>query len=350
MSLKASDRESLISALIKEIGGAAAERSFSPASFAKVHNVSPQSVYRYLRQLEEQGKISRISAGRSYVYSLVDHESVMTVKLPGANEDAVWNRELRPLLNNMPETAFNNCHHAFTEMLNNAIDHSEGDRAVIVVKNNGFRVQIGIDDNGVGIFSKIAAALGLEEKRFAVLELAKGKITTDPASHSGEGIFFSSKAVDSFAISSDGLAFYAGAKRDNEFLIDHKFSKKQKGTLVLFEILFDHKQTMRELFDKYTQESDHYGFSKTVVPVRLLEYGDDSPTFVSRSQAKRLLVRFERFEHIVLDFAGISEIGQGFADEVFRVFASRHPGTELVAKNCSFDVQNMINHVLHAAR
>jgi hypothetical protein len=107
----------------------------------------------------------------------------------------------------------------------------------------------------------------------------------------------------------------------------------------------DHSVTMQELFSRYTKEPDHYGFTKTIVPVRLLEHGQERPVFVSRSQAKRLLVRFERFEKIELDFSGIDEIGQGFADEVFRVFRIQHPNSQIIAINCNQCIEKMINHV-----
>ena len=79
--------------------------------------------------------------------------------------------------------------------------------------------------------------------------------------------------------------------------------------------------------------------------MRLLEHGDDNPSFMSRSQAKRLLVRFERFEHIELDFTGVEEIGQGFADEVFRVFCVQHPMVVISPVNCSSQVERMIKRV-----
>jgi hypothetical protein len=97
--------------------------------------------------------------------------------------------------------------------------------------------------------------------------------------------------------------------------------------------------------DRYTEYPDGFGFTKTIVPVRLLEYGDATPMFVSRSQAKRLLARFERFERIELDFTGIDEIGQGFADEVFRVFEAMHHNSKIIAINCNERVMKMIKHV-----
>ena len=91
-----------------------------------------------------------------------------------------------------------------------------------------------------------------------------------------------------------------------------------------------------------TRNLESYGFEKTVVPVSLLEYKDENPLFVSRSQARRLLSRFEKFSTIVLDFAEVHEIGQAFADEIFRVFANAHKNCELQYINANERVRNMI--------
>ena len=58
----------------------------------------------------------------------------------------------------------------------------------------------------------------------------------------------------------------------------------------------------------------------THIPLRLAEYGEDN--LVSRSQAKRVLARVDRFEEVILDYSGIRAVGQAFADEIFRVFAA----------------------------
>lgn len=51
---------------------------------------------------------------------------------------------------------------------------------------------------------------------------------------------------------------------------------------------------------------------------------------MTRSEAKRLVRRFEDFREVVVDFEGVRRIGQGFADEVFRVWANDHPDVHLV--------------------
>lgn len=346
MALSKLKRQTIVDSLLSEIGRDEYFRGFSIKDFAKTHGLSPQSVYRYLSILESENKVTKKREGKRNRYQLVDSAYYFVFPVTGISEDVVWNQSIKPLLADLPEIAFKNCNYAFTEMLNNAIDHSEGTHIDISISINAFRVSILIADNGVGIFTKIADAMKFEEKRFAVLELAKGKFTTAPDSHTGEGIFFSAKAVDLFTILSDDLIFTSSSfeEKESELLFDYR-ERISGGTIVSFDIFRDHSTTVSELFDRYTNEPDHYGFSKTRVPVKLLEFGDPDPIFVSRSQAKRLLVRFERFEKIELDFNGIDEIGQGFADEVFRVFQKQHPDSEIVAVNCSPKVERMIRRV-----
>jgi hypothetical protein len=71
---------------------------------------------------------------------------------------------------------------------------------------------------------------------------------------------------------------------------------------------------------------------------------------MSRSQARRVLVRFERFKEVFLDFSGIESIGQAFADEIFRVYAGDHPKLKLIAANANEQVNHMIGRAIAAAK
>ena len=73
-------------------------------------------------------------------------------------------------------------------------------------------------------------------------------------------------------------------------------------------------------------------------------YGS-SPT--SRSQAKRLCVGLEEFSEVELDFKGLEWMGQGFAHQLFVVFANNNPNVKLVIKRMSDDVKKMYNHVMN---
>ena len=156
MSLKKKEREHIKTTIIEAIGASEQKKDFNPLAFAKEHCVSITTIYRYLKQLEKEKCIIIRQTGRKYEYDLVNTVNTFQFELDKISEDKVWRESIQPLLKNMPETAFKNCNYAFTEMLNNAIEHSEGTHVEIFVKNNLYRVLIYILDNGVGIFSKIA--------------------------------------------------------------------------------------------------------------------------------------------------------------------------------------------------
>jgi hypothetical protein len=106
---------------------------------------------------------------------------------------------------------------------------------------------------------------------------------------------------------------------------------------------------MTEVFDRFSDSlEEDYGFTRTQVPVSLARFGDEN--LVSRSQAKRLLARFDRFKEVTLDFSGVETIGQAFADEIFRVFRGEHPEVHLVPVNVAPAVERMIRRALAAGR
>ena len=170
--------------------------------------------------------------------------------------------------------------------------------------------------------------------------MAKGKFTTDPKNHSGEGIFFTSRMFDSFWILSGGVAF-SHLWGDKEDWI-HEPAAPHAGTHVFMKLHNHTSRTARKIFDQFTTDED-YTFSKTVVPVALAKYGDDN--LISRSQAKRLLARIELFRTVLFDFKGVPTIGQAFADEIFRVFANEHSNIELIPIHANSEVRRMIDRV-----
>lgn len=77
--------------------------------------------------------------------------------------------------------------YAFTEMLNNAIEHSGSDKIDIVVLRTATDIRFSVADRGVGIFNNIRRKKRLTGTMDAIGELLKGKETTAPEAHSGEG-------------------------------------------------------------------------------------------------------------------------------------------------------------------
>jgi anti-sigma regulatory factor (Ser/Thr protein kinase) len=307
-------------------------------------SISRQAVNKHLKNLVVEKCLVEEGNTRSRTYKLcpIAQWSQDYPLTPSTEEHIVWREDVRPFLGQLPENVIDIWHYCFTEMFNNAIDHSGAPYVTVSLSKTAVSTEIWIIDNGVGIFKKIQEALGLLDERHALLELAKGKLTTDPSRHTGEGIFFSSRMVDQFRILSSGTYFSHEFGDDEDWVLENE--KALTGTSVVMRLNNHTARTMKKVFSDFSSED--IGFSKTVVPVRLAQYGDDK--LVSRSQAKRLLDRVDRFKTVLFDFREVATIGQSFADEIFRVFRNNHPGIELIPTHANTDVQEVINRASHS--
>jgi len=142
---------------------------------------------------------------------------------------------------------------------------------------------------------------------------------------------------DLFTLSSGNLLFTHDEPGDDWLLEEET---EVQGTTVVLQIALDSKRTLKQVLDQYTFSQDEFGFSRTIVPVRVARYGDEN--LVSRSQAKRLLTRLQKFQEVIFDFQNVEIIGQAFADEIFRVFANEHPQVNLTWINANDQVEKMI--------
>ena len=313
---------------------------------AEKFDCSRQAVHRHIQRLVEEGALLETGKTRSRTYALAQLSAWTQTYAVSTNGDEgdIWLRDVRAQLEPLATNVLGIWQYGFTEMFNNALDHAEASSISVSVAKTAASSVVTIRDDGVGIFRKIQAALGLLDERHSVLELAKGKFTTDPQRHSGEGIFFSSRMFDHFSICSGSVWFSHQAKAPEDWILE---TDESGGTSVRMELGNHTARSVSKVFKQFTS-GDDFGFTKTVVPVRMAQYGDDN--LVSRSQAKRLIVRFEKFRTVVLDFKGVVLIGQAFADEVFRVFPLAHPEVELMSLNANKEVGQMIAHVLEGAR
>jgi anti-sigma regulatory factor (Ser/Thr protein kinase) len=228
--------------------------------------------------------------------------------------------------------------YAFTEMLNNAIDHSGSETASITWWTTPDQWSFEVRDYGVGAYLKIRQGLGLASEFEAVQELSKGKRTTDHARHTGEGIFFTSKAVDVFRLTSAGVRWTVDNLRHDVALgVVHESS----GTSVVCQI---DPQTERNLPDVFREFTSDFEFTRTRPVAKLFEIGT---SFVSRSEARRLLDGLDAdFESVEVDFTGVSDVGQGFVDELLRVWPQTHPGKVIIPINMNAAVEFMVRRGL----
>ncbi len=314
---------------------------------AERFGVTRQAINKHLQRLVAERALEESGQTRSRAYRLATL-SEWTKEYPtgpGLAEDPAWREDVHPALGNLPDNATRIWQHGFTEIFNNALDHADARHIVVSIEKTAVDTTLSIADDGIGIFRKIQDELGLLDERHAVLELSKGKLTTDPAKHSGEGIFFTTRMFEIFSIRSGDvcLTHRAGFKQDYTL----ETEESTKGTAVTMALNNRTSRTTKKVFDQFT-DVEEYTFSKTVVPVELARYGDEN--LVSRSQAKRLLARVEKFRTVMLDFKDVPAIGQAFADEIFRVFEDQHPETRLVPINHSEEIGRMIRRARAGAR
>jgi hypothetical protein len=309
--------------------------SVSAGDVARAAGVTRQAAHYHLSRMVETRELLRKGAGRGTRY-VRNADLDRRDPLEGLEEDHVWHEVsgALPAIDGAEPNVRSILTYAFTEMLNNAIDHSQGDEArAMAWTRDPFAFEV--HDDGVGVYRHLRERLGLEDDLAALQQLAKGRETTAPERHTGEGIFFTSRAVDRFELDANGLRWTVDAARRDHAIGD---APVHPGTRVRWEVDPGTRRTLDEVFTPFV-DPDSLRFERTVVPLRLFE---TEGRFISRAEAKRLGRNLERFREAVLDFGGIDEVGQGFVDELFRVWARDHPATDLSPINMSPVVERVV--------
>ena len=318
--------------------------SLSSGEVARAAGLTRQAVHRYLRQMVASGKLRQEGKGRSARYRPPRVAfNAHLIREEGLAEDRVWNeaRALFPRLGEF-ENAANSLAYAFTEMLNNAIDHSTSPTIDVnlEVDVEADVARFTIRDDGIGAFENVRAKRGLDSGIAAIQEISKGKVSTQPDRHSGQGIFFTSKIARGFELEANGLLWVVDNVRDDQTISQ---VPPRAGTTVRFEIALRHGVSLEEINARYAHD---FEFDTSRIVVKLFQYG---VRFVSRSEAKRLVLGLEKFREVILDFAGVEGIGQGFADEVFRVWGTQHPDTKLGTEHMTEPIAFMVERARRSA-
>ncbi len=225
----------------------------------------------------------------------------------------------------IPENISKILDYAFTEMLNNAIEHSGSMVIAVDMLRSRKDIKFTVNDSGVGIFRNIMKKYRLRGELEAIQELLKGKQT----------IFFTSKVGDLFVIKSSNKKLLFNNFINDVFIRD---LKPVRGTKIEFQINLNSKRNLASVFKEYSGEA--FEFAKTKVVVDLYKLDKD---FISRSQARRVVSGLDKFKSVMLDFKDVSTVGQAFADEVFRVWRARNPSVEIHYQNANDNIKFMIN-------
>jgi len=302
-----------------------------------------QGISKAFHGLVKEGKLLKIGITKRTHYCLPEknkkQEQIVSRRLINKNlqehEVFLEIRKGNHIFDNLSDNTKSIIDYAFSEMLNNAIEHSESKNIVVEWALDNKILSFEIQDAGIGVFRSIKEKKHLPDETAAIQELLKGKTTTMPKAHSGQGIFFTSRIADVFVLESYGRRLKRDNTIDDIFL--ENFSSKKRGTRVLFSINLNTKKHISELFQKYSFKD--YEFDTTDIQVKLYQYGT---VHVSRSQARRVLHNLEKFTRIIFDFRDVPTIGQAFADEVFRVWQNKYPKKIIEYKNANENVNFMI--------
>jgi anti-sigma regulatory factor (Ser/Thr protein kinase) len=340
MSKRAASREAGVESVREVIARLFASRRYvTSAEVADAAAVTRQAAHYHLHRMTANGLLVHEGSRRGSRYrlnALRSHE----YWIEGLSEDHVWGNEKIALGHIDPDVlqgpnVLKIVHYACTEMVNNAIDHSGGRTVTVRWIMDPDRVTFEVEDDGVGAFATIREERGLASDFEAVGEISKGKQTTDPERHSGLGIFFTSRMVDRFVLSAGQLSWTVDHAIDDSAL--GWLDRARVGTLVRCEVRRDTTVTPKQVYDESSDPVTRR-FNKTSIRVGLFREGD----FVSRTEAKRIGTNLEGFDVVELDFTGVREIGQAFADQLFRVWASDNPSATLVPVHANPAIVAMI--------
>lgn len=304
-------------------------------------------INRFFTKLAEEGSIIKSGKGKNTVYVPAGKNSFKNIlkysarlKNKNLSESEVLEsiKKQTGIFSRISKKLNSLISYSFTEMLNNAIEHSNSEFIKVTVERIRGVIKFEITDYGIGIFNNIRKKYKLNNDFDAINELLKGKRTTMPDKHSGEGIFFTSKAADVFIIQSSGKKILFNNIIEDIFLSETRF---KKGTKINFSVSEKSVKSIKKIFDDYTD--DEFRFSKTKIFVKLYKISDE---FISRSQARRILYGLSEFTTITLDFRNVKFAGQGFADEIFRVYKRLNPQTTIRYVNANKEVEFMIKRAL----
>jgi biotin operon repressor len=322
------------------------KKALSGVQLSESLGISRQAVNKHLKLLLQNGSLIKEGVTRGAVYKIATAEKKITktykksLFLKGLEEDKIFQQidislNLSRLIS---PKAYEIARYSFTEMLNNAIDHSQSEKCQVEVVVDEFNFQFRIRDYGIGLFYSVYDKFKLPDENSAVGELLKGKTTTMQEKHTGEGIFFTSKVADKMFFRSKRIKLLFDNQKKDIFIEE---LKSIQGTEVFFSIKNRTRKKLEDIFSIFAPEEFDYKFEKTRAMVKLFQ-----KEYISRSEARRLYHGLDKFKVITLDFKGVKTIGQGFADELFRVFMQNYPEICINIVNLKPSLHTIIHHVV----
>ncbi|SEL50048.1 Histidine kinase-, DNA gyrase B-, and HSP90-like ATPase [Roseateles sp. YR242] len=291
-----------------------------------------------LKRLVEAQWLVRTGTDRRPVFAPGPlRQVVRSLTLHQLQEDVAWQRDFAPHFD-FPRHVQRMVQHGFTELVNNAIDHSGGTSVTVSLRQTPRHAQLLVSDDGCGVFEKICGTYELADAQHAMLELSKGRLTTQPQAHTGRGLFFSSQLADVFDIHANGKAFQRRAWEGNAWLPGRGLPRQ--GSSIYMAVSLDTTRTLDQVLQQWSVDGTGITFDQTRIMLQLVV--GPGQMLDSRAQARRVAARLPQFKRAEVDFAGVEDVGHAFADELFRVFARAHPEVALVPLNMTPRVAALI--------
>src|SRR5882724_7721100 len=177
--------------------------------------ISRQAVNKHLQKLRAEHALAESGQTRNRSYKLaplVEWKKTFPLTKELA-EDIVWTNDISPAIGKMPENVTDIWFYGFSEMFNNAIDHSSASNITVHIRKTAATTEMAIYDDGVGIF-------------------------------------ISSRMFDSFDILSGGVFFAHAFGNSEDWILEAR--QYSHGTAVWMKLDNHTARSMKKIFDKYS--------------------------------------------------------------------------------------------------
>src|SRR3989344_7657364 len=152
-------------------------------AIAEKLGISRQYAQRVLRELVEEERLVKLGSTRSASYVLPQFADTVTWKYTKRfrNKNLAEHTVLEDIegrsqfRQSLPENVRSILEFAFSEMLNNAIEHSRSQNIQIEVEKREKNLTFTVNDFGIGVFRNIMRKRKLKSELEAIQDLLKGK-------------------------------------------------------------------------------------------------------------------------------------------------------------------------------
>jgi hypothetical protein len=243
---------------------------------------------------------------------------VQRYPLAGLQEDLPWSRDFAPNFA-LPPDVCRMAQHAFTELLNNAIDHSGGTQVTVSMRQTPLHLQLLVSDDGCGLFERIARPSPSPTPRWPCWSSARASSPASPSATPAAAC--SSPRAWPTCSTCTPTPPPSSTAAGTAQLVQEPSRSARQGTSVYLAIALDTARTLDSVLRAHSLDGDGYAFDRTVVPLQLLAAPGWRSIRARRPSAWRAAAALSPRRDSTSPAS--ADIGHGFADELFRVAARR---------------------------